>query len=394
MTINSIELFTGAGGLAMGMQLAGCHHRALIEWDKDSCDTLRGNISSGYPPAHDWHVIQSDVRKINYSSLDFSVQLISGGPPCQPFSLGGKHQAYNDHRDMFPEAVRAVRELKPKAFVFENVKGLLRKSFSTYFNYILLQLTYPDVIRTESQTWFEHLAILEKLHTSGHYSGVKYNVVSRLLNAADYGVPQSRHRVVIVGFRENLGVEWSFPDGDYSREALLYKKYITGEYWESHRVASNHRTTPTASELKKAQLFASKYADVKEAPKPWQTVRDAIGDLPDPQSKAALKIANHEFRPGARSYAGHTGSVLDEPSKTIKAGAHGVPGGENTVVLDDGSVRYYTVRESARIQTFPDDYLFFGSWTESMRQIGNAVPVRLAQMIGESVIKELRRVEK
>ena len=146
----------------------------------------------------------------------------------------------------------------------------------------------------------------------------------------------------------------------------------------------------TASELKKAQLFASKYADVKEAPKPWQTVRDAIGDLPDPQSKAALKIANHEFRPGARSYAGHTGSVLDEPSKTIKAGAHGVPGGENTVVLDDGSVRYYTVRESARIQTFPDDYLFFGSWTESMRQIGNAVPVRLAQMIGESVIKELR----
>ena len=179
-----------------------------------------------------------------------------------------------------------------------------------------------------------------------------------------------------------------------SREALLYKKYIIGEYWESHRVASNHRTTPTASELKKAQLFASKYADVKEAPKPWQTVRDAIGDLPDPQSKAALKIANHEFRPGARSYAGHTGSVLDEPSKTIKAGAHGVPGGENTVVLDDGSVRYYTVRESARIQTFPDDYLFFGSWTESMRQIGNAVPVRLAQMIGESVIKELRRVEK
>ena len=86
--------------------------------------------------------------------------------------------------------------------------------------------------------------------------------------------------------------------------------------------------------------------------------------------------------------------ILDEPSKTIKAGAHGVPGGENTVVLDDGSVRYYTVRESARIQTFPDDYLFFGSWTESMRQIGNAVPVRLAQMIGESVIKELRRVEK
>ena len=383
--INSIELFTGAGGLAMGMQQAGCHHRALIEWDKDSCDTLRGNIASGFAPAKDWNVIQSDVRLIDYAGFDSSIQLISGGPPCQPFSLGGKHQAHNDRRDMFPEAVRAVRELKPKAFVFENVKGLLRKSFSTYFNYIILQLSYPDVVRKENENWIEHLAQLEKLHTSGHYAGTKYNVVPRLLNAADYGVPQSRHRVVIVGFRDDLGIEWSFPDGNYSRDALLYSKYITGEYWDIHR------TTATTAEIKKAELYAKKYVGVSAAPKPWQTVRDAIADLPDPRSKGASLIPNHEFRPGARSYAGHTGSILDEPSKTIKAGAHGVPGGENTVVLDDGSVRYYTVRESARIQTFPDDYLFFGSWTESMRQIGNAVPVKLAKMIGESVIKELQR---
>ena len=89
-------------------------------------------------------------------------------------------------------------------------------------------------------------------------------------------------------------------------------------------------------------------------------------------------------------YAGHSGSKLDEPSKTIKAGAHGVPGGENMVVLDDGSVRYYTVRESARIQTFPDDYLFSASWTESMRQIGNAVPVKLARGVGDSVITQMK----
>lgn len=389
--VNSIELFTGAGGLAMGMQIAGCHHRALIEWDKDSCETLRGNIASGYSPAKDWNVIQSDVRLINYSSFDSSIQLIAGGPPCQPFSLGGKHQAYNDRRDMFPEAVRAVRELKPKAFVFENVKGLLRRSFSTYFNYILLQLTYPDVVRKENESWLDHLANLERLHTSGHYNGTKYNVVPRLLNAADYGVPQARHRVVIVGFREDLGVEWSFPDGNYSRDALLHSKFVTGEYWDMHEITTKNRVPPTQTDLRKAQQFASKYAGDKDAPKPWKTVRDAIFDLPDPRSSEATNIPNHEFRPGARSYAGHTGSILDEPSKTIKAGAHGVPGGENTVVLDNGSIRYYTVRESARIQTFPDDYLFFGSWTESMRQIGNAVPVKLAQMIGESVVRELKR---
>jgi DNA (cytosine-5)-methyltransferase 1 len=125
----------------------------------------------------------------------------------------------------------------------------------------------------------------------------------------------------------------------------------------------------------------------------WQTVRDAISDLPDPRDlKAASHVDNHVFRDGARVYAGHSGSKLDEPSKTIKAGAHGVPGGENMVVLDDGSVRYYTVRESARVQTFPDDYLFSASWTESMRQIGNAVPVKLARIVGESVMAQMKEM--
>lgn len=143
-----------------------------------------------------------------------------------------------------------------------------------------------------------------------------------------------------------------------------------------------------------AQQLRSIRCAVEETDTPlfrWQTVRDAIGDLPDPTdlSKATL-FNNHEFRDGARVYAGHSGSKLDEPSKTIKAGAHGVPGGENMVVLDNGSVRYYTVRESARIQTFPDDYLFSASWTESMRQIGNAVPVKLAKAVGDSVITQMK----
>ena len=129
--ISSIELFCGAGGLALGLQQAGFDHRALVEWDRDSCENIKANIEEGYSAIRDWTVIQSDVRDIDFAGDYRGVAVVSGGPPCQPFSLGGKHQAYNDKRDMFPQAVRAVRELRPKAFIFENVKGLLRQSFSS-----------------------------------------------------------------------------------------------------------------------------------------------------------------------------------------------------------------------------------------------------------------------
>jgi DNA (cytosine-5)-methyltransferase 1 len=100
-------------------------------------------------------------------------------------------------------------------------------------------------------------------------------------------------------------------------------------------------------------------------------------------------IANHQFNPGARSYPGHSGSPLDEPGKTLKAGDHGVPGGENMLLRTDGSVRYFTVREAARLQTFPDDYVFRRAWSATMRQLGNAVPVRLAEVVARSVAKTL-----
>ena len=123
----------------------------------------------------------------------------------------------------------------------------------------------------------------------------------------------------------------------------------------------------------------------------YRRLRDAIGDLPDPELQPELAAAclNHRFQGGARSYVGHTGSPLDEPAKTLKAGVHGVPGGENMLRRADGSVRYFSVRESARLQTFPDKYRFHGSWTESMRQLGNAVPVKLAQAVGENVARHL-----
>lgn len=387
--INSIELFSGTGGLALGLQLSGFKHEALYEWDKDSCDNLRHNIQNGYPAAKDWKVFQNDVRAVHFDGYADSIQLVAGGPPCQPFSLGGKHRAYNDKRDMFPEAVRAVREVKPEVFIFENVRGLLRKSFSSYFNYIILQLQHPEVTKKDGQTWEEHLALLEKHHTSGREQGLSYNVVFRLLNAADYGVPQVRQRVIIVGFRSDFNASWTFPKPTHSQEALLYSKWVSKEYWEQHDM-----TPPDDVPLSRDRINAVRRT-VEEGQCPanrWRTVRDAIGDLPDPTKPFSDAVFNHEFRPGAKIYAGHSGSVLDEPSKTIKAGAHGVPGGENTVVLDDGSVRYYTVRESARIQTFPDDYLFSASWTESMRQIGNAVPVKLAMAVGASVYTQMERM--
>jgi DNA (cytosine-5)-methyltransferase 1 len=124
---------------------------------------------------------------------------------------------------------------------------------------------------------------------------------------------------------------------------------------------------------------------------PWRTVRDTLVGLPDPQLNPheASEHLNHRFQPGARPYAGHTGSVVDLPAKTLKAGDHGVPGGENMLVKLDGSVRYFSVRESARLQTFPDGYEFHGSWTETMRQLGNAVPVLLAQTVAASVAERL-----
>ncbi len=135
---------------------------------------------------------------------------------------------------------------------------------------------------------------------------------------------------------------------------------------------------------------ALRAAKLKEKPRGgrWQTVRDAISDLPDPelQPGVASNYHDHRLQPGARSYPGHTGSPLDEPAKTLKAGVHGVPGGENMLRRPDGSVRYFTIRESARLQTFPDKMVFHGSWTETMRQLGNAVPCRLAQ----AVVSEVR----
>jgi len=384
--MKSIELFAGAGGLGMGLHRAGFHPGAVVEWDHDCCVTVRENQVFEHPIVRDWPLIEGDVRSVDFAPFEDRLDLISGGPPCQPFSLGGKHKAYDDARDMFPQAIRAVREARPKAFIFENVKGLTRTAFRNYFEYIKLQLEHPELTATPEEDWTEHLSRLERHHTHGARSGLHYRVVARVLNAANFGVPQKRERVVFVGFRDDLDLEWSFPVATHAADALLWDQFGSGEYWDRHKVARAARPKDPAARAQAERLGG------KPAACAWRTVRDAIADLPDPETDrdGSRHWSNHRFQPGARSYAGHTGSPLDEPAKTLKAGVHGVPGGENMLAKPDGSVRYFTVRESARLQTFPDDYVFHGSWTETMRQLGNAVPPHLAFVIGRDVARKLR----
>lgn len=380
----SVELFAGAGGLGIGVGRAGFHHAAVVEIDRYCRHTIELNRSRGQADLMQWPTVTTaDVRTFDYRSIADQISLVSGGPPCQPFSLGGRHKAFADSRDMFGEAVRAVRELRPQAFVFENVKGLTRDRFASYLEYITLQMNYPEIIGKAGDDWTDHLRRLEQHHTSGARSGLQYRVVREILNAADYGVPQKRERVFFVGFRSDLGIRWGFPKATHTLDALLFEQKENGNYWDRHRIVRGVERLSARSQARMARLID------QPAEQPWVTVRDALIDLPEP-SEISSSIANHILQRGARSYPGHTGSHLDEPAKALKAGVHGVPGGEN-MLLDpvSGKVRYFSVRESARLQTFPDDFHFHGCWSETMRQLGNAVPVRLAEIVATSVGRAL-----
>lgn len=385
----SVELFTGAGGLALATHLSGFDHVNLYEWNDDACQTLRANSARRAVPglAH-WKgkVIEGDIRHADFARLG-PLDLVAGGPPCQPFSLGGKHAGMEDPRDMIPHFIRAVREAMPRAFIMENVKGLTRKTFSAYLNFSVLQLTYPEITRRDGERWEDHLGRLHQHHTSSpRPEGLSYNVVWSVLNSANYGVPQCRERIFIVGFRNDVDAHWHFPAPTHSQEALLFDQFVTKRYWDRLGVKQPEACSIPPSRLRTIEAIA----DVEH--KPWKTIREAIADLPPPFKNRNDDgvVFNHRLQEGARPYPGHTGSPLDGPSKTLKAGDHGVPGGENMIAFPDGTYRYLTVREAARVQTFPDKWHFEGAWSEAMRQLGNAVPVDLARVVADSVRQTLQ----
>lgn len=390
----SIELFTGGGGLALAMHEAGFRHLVAVELQKRACATLRANVAAdldtssapralGTPsPPHDrWPLVEGDVRAVDFTRWQGEVDVVAGGVPCQPWSLGGAHKGYDDPRNLWPELFRTVRETRPKAVVAENVKGLLRPSFKPYYDYILNELRAPFELRVDGEDWRDHDKRLQKtLAKAAADPSERYDVKYLLVNAADYGVPQVRWRVFVVAFRADLGLsDWEFPAPTHSDAALL-RAQADGSYWDEHGVPSGNRYVPPRG------------VDVEpDGTERWRTLRDAIAGLPEP---AGFKVVHpdhlHHFGwPGAREYPGHTANPLDRPAKTVKAGVHGVPGGETVLRRDDGSIRYMTVREVARVMTFPDDWFLVGPRGEQMRQLGNAVPVRLGAVMASAVAEAL-----
>nr|WP_199753866.1 DNA cytosine methyltransferase [Amycolatopsis sp. WAC 01375] len=419
----------------MAVHQAGFRPLLFNEFNNRACETLVASAkktlgADGLLPVEDARpeppepgrpapLYRGDVRDLDLSALENKVDVLAGGPPCQPFSAGGVAKGDEDKRNMFPAMFKAVREIRPKAVICENVRGLLRPSFAEYFRYIQNELRLPFEKRESEAKWQDHDAhltgILEQLPEEDDDPD-HYKVVMVPVNAADYGVPQVRNRVVIVAFRADLGVDIEaftkyVSTPKFSEAALLRSmRDEDGPYWKRHQVPEHVR----------ARVIARLPKAIKEDDcKPWRTLRDAITGFGTDTKLPALPpvdlnrleekhdfgtgagIVGHIGWPGARIYKGHTPNVLDQPAKTVKAGVHGVPGGESVMLLDDrhfdpGSAdgwtyrhRYMTVRETARVMTFPDEWHGSGPRGEQMRQLGNAVPVVLGEFFAKAVADAL-----
>ncbi len=334
----SVELFAGAGGLALGMHLAGFRHVLLNEVDAMACNTLRRN----HP---EWNVLEGDIHNVDFTPLRGKVDFLSGGFPCQAFSYAGKKGGLNDTRGtLFFELARAVREIQPKVFMGENVKGLLSHDDGRTL----------EVIRN---------AIKELGYTL---------VEPQVLKAIMYQVPQKRERLILVAIRNDIyeqGFRFKWPE-PYHRVMTLRDAFFSGELFRDNVPWSEGQLYPA----KKARVMAM----VPEGGD-WR-------DLPVEEQKQYM---------GGSFYlgGGKTGMArrlsMDEPSLTLTC----APAQKQTERCHPTETRPLTVREYARIQTFPDYWEFAGSMSDQYKQIGNAVPVNLAFAIGRSLIRLFNEIE-
>jgi len=332
---NSIELFAGAGGLAIGLEEAGIKCLALNEFDHWACETLRKNRP-------DWNVIEDDVRNVSFSDLKGKVDIVTGGFPCQAFSYAGKKLGLNDARGtLFYEFARVVQETMPAICIGENVRGLL---------------THENGRTIEGM-----ISILDE---------IGYNVITpRIFKTIFYKVPQKRERVLIVGIRKDLNQHlFEFPKP--------FKKVYT-----------------LKDALKKGELFN---CDVPESTgsKYPKSKKDVLDLVPEGGYWRDLPIDLQKIYMGGSFYlgGGKTGMARrmswSEPSLTLTCS----PAQKQTERCHPEETRPFTVREYARIQTFPDDWDFSGSVSHQYKQIGNAVPVNFAKEVGYSIIRFLNKI--
>lgn len=327
-----IELFAGAGGLALGLEKAGFNELALIEIDKDACETLRINRPR-------WNVIENDITKIVENDLlqmfnlkKYELDLLSGGYPCQSFSYAGHRLGLEDIRGtMFYYYAKFLEQLQPKMFLAENVKGLL-----THDNGKTLK-TMVDV-----------------------FEKIGYQVTYKVLNAWNYGVAQKRERIVIIGIRNDLKnlISFKFPT------PLEYKPVLKDVLYN----------VPASEGLR--------YSEYKKQVMSLVPEGGCWIDLPEEIAKEYMKSCYY-MGGGRRGIARRLS--MDEPSLTLTCS----PVMKQTERCHPLETRPLTIREYARIQSFPDEWLFSGKLTSIYKQIGNAVPVELAYHIGKSIMKAL-----
>jgi DNA (cytosine-5)-methyltransferase 1 len=313
----TIELFAGGGGMALGFEKAGFTPLLLVEKDKDACATLKTNRP-------DWPVCNEDVAKVNYAG--FNPDVVTGGWPCQAFSHVGKGLGFNDVRGtLFYEFARCVKETKPSVFVGENVYGLLTHDKGRTFEVVLSVL-----------------------------SSLGYSVEYKLVNSADYNVPQKRQRLIIIGVNKSLDSGFRWPN--VIRPIPTLKDAL--------------KDCPLSAGME----YSSRKAKVMNLVPPGGNWKNLPVDI------AKEYMGKSYYNEGGRTtYAKRL--AWDEPCLTILCS----PAQMQTERCHPDETRPLTIRESARIQTFPDDWKFEGSITSQYKQIGNAVPVNLAMNIANSV---------